>query len=120
MDATARYGMTTIRLPKSLPTPALRRLAEELTTAAKLATMEADQQDREAVETAARRARLRAALEARRTAATRRRAALLAAILHAAPAASVARSQGVSVRTVERARADLAAQLRLPPLPPRE
>lgn len=102
--------MTTIRLPPLSPAQ-LRATARELAAAARAAELAASAAEREAADAAARKARLRAALEARRTAHRRRAASLALAILRAAPAATIAQSEGVSVRTVERARAELAARL---------
>ena len=81
-----------------------------------LATAEAEraaiEREREAAERQERAARLAAAIRQRRSAAAARQARIAGAIIEAAPLRQVAAQCGVSLRTVERARARLVATIR--------
>jgi FixJ family two-component response regulator len=104
--------MPLIRLPDSLPAPALRALAAELEFTAQEAARAAREAERQAAERQHQAARLSAAIRARRSAAAAQQARIAAAIIGAAQLRQVAQSLGVSLRTVERARARLLDQIR--------
>ena len=104
--------MPLIRLPETLPAPALRALAAELSHAAQEAARAAREAERQASERQHQAARLSAAIRARRSAAAARQAEIAGAIIAAADLRQVAQASGVSLRTVERARARLLDQIR--------
>lgn len=104
--------MPIIRFPDTLPAPALRALAAELEYTAQEAARAAREAERQAAERQHQAARLAAAIRARRSAAAARQARIAAAIIGAAQLRQVAQSLGVSLRTVERARARLLDQIR--------
>jgi hypothetical protein len=104
--------MPIIRLPDTLPAPALRALAAELEFTAQEAARAAREADRQAIERQHQAARLSAAIRARRSAAAAQQARIAAAIIAAADLRHVAQVSGVSLRTVERARARLLDQIR--------
>ena len=104
--------MPLIRLPETLPAPALRALAAELSYAAQEAARAAREAEHQASERQHQAARLSAAIRARRSAAAARQAEIAGAIIGAADLRHVAKITGVSLRTVERARARLLDQIR--------
>jgi hypothetical protein len=104
--------MPLIRLPDTLPAPALRALAVEFEFTAQEAARAAREAERQATERQRQAARLAAAIRARRSAAAARQARIAAAIIGAADLRHVAQVSGVSIRTVERARARLLDQIR--------
>ena len=104
--------MPLIRLPETMPAPALRAIAAELSHAAQEAARAAREAERQASERQHQAARLSAAIRARRSAAAARQAEIAGAIIAAAQLRQVAQSLGVSLRTVERARARLLDQIR--------
>lgn len=104
--------MPLIRLPATLPAPALRAISQELHFAAQEAARAAHEAERQAAERQRQAARLAVAIRARRSATAARQAKLAGAIVQAAPLRQVAQSLGVSLRTLERARARLLDQIK--------
>jgi hypothetical protein len=104
--------MPIIRLPDTLPAPALRALAAELEYTAQEAARAAYEAERQAAERQHQAARLSTAIRARRSAAAAQQARIAAAMIAAADLRHVAKITGVSLRTVERARARLLDQIR--------